>query len=127
MQLQLGRYQVAVDKRLTALAAARFGERFWAHDAALWKDDPAHAKVIRNRMGWLEVAPAMAREVAALRGFAEEVRGAGLRHVVLLGMGGSSLCPEVLAQTFGATPGFPSFPLLDSTSPQRLPALSHPR
>jgi glucose-6-phosphate isomerase len=89
----------------------------------LWKKDPAHQAIISNALGWLAVPALMAVQAASLREFAEGVRKDGFRDIVLLGMGGSSLCPEVLARTFHSEPGFPRLHVLDSTVPAQLEAL----
>ena len=88
--------------------------RIWHGDHAVWKPDPTE---ISNRLGWLTITEAMRQQAPALTSFADEVRNAGFRHVVLLGMGGSSLGPEVLRQAFGRAPGYPELLVLDSTVP----------
>ncbi len=88
--------------------------RIWRKDRTVWKSEPAE---ITNRLGWLTVSDLMSEQGAALQAFAQEVREAGFNHVVLLGMGGSSLGPEVLRQTFGTTSGYPELIVLDSTVP----------
>jgi len=87
-------------------------ERLWNRDATLWTgQDEA------RWLGWLNVVESQLDEVAALTHFAGEVRSAGFEHAVLLGMGGSSLCAEVLAGVFGNTVGFPRLRVLDSIDP----------
>ena len=93
--------------------------RIWRRDHTLWKPDPAE---IADRLGWLQVTDMMGGQVAALEAFAAEVRAAGFRHAVLLGMGGSSLGPEVLRQTFGSAAGYPELMVLDSTVPDAVGA-----
>ncbi|MDA0735129.1 MAG: glucose-6-phosphate isomerase [Chloroflexi bacterium] len=88
--------------------------RIWQGDHTVWKPDPTE---ITDRLGWLTVADAMREQLPALQDFAKEVKDSGFRHVVLLGMGGSSLGPEVLRQTFGSAPGYPELIVLDSTAP----------
>ena len=68
-------------------------------------------------MGWLTVADEMIDVVDDLVAFAESIRNSGFQHVMVCGMGGSSLCPEVFARTFGRQPGFPELLVLDSTDP----------
>ena len=93
--------------------------KVWAHDADFWKPgDVDAATVIRNRLGWLTVPDLMLGRVAEMTAFAEGLRSDGFRHVVVMGMGGSSLCPIVLAMTFGAREGYPQLLVLDSTSPE---------
>ena len=95
--------------------------RIWARDHTAWKPDPTE---IADRLGWLDVAHGMRANVPDLQAFAEEARSDGIRHVVLLGMGGSSLGPEVVRQTFGSAPGFPELIVLDSTVPEAVLAVT---
>jgi glucose-6-phosphate isomerase len=104
---------------LVATAHAQLGEshaveRLWARDHRLWKQDPAD---ITNRLGWLAIMESMKGRAAELRAFAVSVKKRGIRDVVLLGMGGSSLGPEVLRASFGSSSGFPRLWVLDSTVP----------
>ena len=88
--------------------------RIWRKDHTVWKPESTE---IKNRLGWLSIADLMSEQVPALQSFAREITDAGFRHVVLVGMGGSSLGPEVLRQTFGNTTGYPELTVLDSTVP----------
>src|SRR5690242_17905744 len=97
-------------------------KRIWARDASLWKSDRNDVKVINNSLGWLTVADEMLGAVDELVEFAHAVRSRGIEHVMVCGMGGSSLCPEVLAKTFGKQPGFPELLVLDSTDPDVIAA-----
>jgi len=78
---------------------------------------PPRWRRIDDRLGWLLLPEAMQNEVPGLLAFADEVRGSGITDVVLLGMGGSSLAPEVFQRTFGNRPGYPTLTVLDSTHP----------
>ncbi|HEV8713687.1 MAG TPA: bifunctional transaldolase/phosoglucose isomerase [Candidatus Binatia bacterium] len=89
--------------------------RLWARDASLWTDTDEG-----NWLGWLSVTEAQMAQVDHLRAIAEEVKAAGFSHALLLGMGGSSLCPEVMQLTFGKIPGFPELHVLDSTDPAQV-------
>jgi len=89
--------------------------RLWSKDASLWT-----GRGEGNWLGWLDVVDAQLRDIPRLNEFAAEVRAQEFRDVLLLGMGGSSLGPEVLAQTLGSAPGFPKLHVLDSTDPQQL-------
>jgi len=92
--------------------------RLWARDASLWTGmDEA------NWLGWLDLAGKHRADTQDLAAFAGEVKREGFTHVLLLGMGGSSLCPEVLALSFGRQPGFPELRVLDSTDPAQVKAL----
>jgi transaldolase/glucose-6-phosphate isomerase len=113
-----------VAARLAAFDAARFAERLWRRDDSLWGDDPAHRKVAANRLGWLTSPAWMRREIAALETFAAEAAAEGYTHAVLLGMGGSSLAPEVYREVFGAHPGRLDLAVLDDTSPAAVRAMA---
>jgi glucose-6-phosphate isomerase/transaldolase/glucose-6-phosphate isomerase len=93
-------------------------EKIWQRDPDLWKQgDAAHAKVITNRLGWLDVIDVMRPELPRLHSLGERARDIGIADLVLLGMGGSSLCPEVLRASFGPISGFPTLHVLDTTDP----------
>jgi glucose-6-phosphate isomerase len=96
------------------LSASSAVERLWACDHRLWKQDPTE---IANRLGWLTIIDYMNDRTADLLTFAASVKKRGIRDVVLLGMGGSSLGPEVLRASFGLSRGFPRLWVLDSTVP----------
>ena len=98
-------------------------QRITARDASVWTKEESVAKMIGNSLGWLNVSGEMLGVVGELREFAEEVRRK-FHHVMVCGMGGSSLCPEVLAQTFGQQPGFPELLVLDSTDPDVIAAFA---
>lgn len=106
-----------IDARIASFAYDRVVERIWARDHTVWKPEPLE---ITDRLGWLEVASDLRRQVPELESFALQAAADGLRHVLLLGMGGSSLGPEVLRETFGAAPGMLDLLVLDSTHPQQI-------
>ena len=115
----------ALPPDLAAVVSATVGEwteqgrveRIWARDATVWTGADEAAW-----LGWLGIADEQLARVGELRRVAEDVRQAGFTHVLLLGMGGSSLCPEVLAVTFGRQPGWPELSVLDSTDPAQIRA-----
>lgn len=112
----LGEYEGAVYATFAEATRANVIERIWNKDATLWKQEPSHKKIIVNSLGWLTVASQMLTVAEELKGFAENVRASeDFDHVMVCGMGGSSLCPEVLRQTFGPQEGFPELLVLDST------------
>jgi glucose-6-phosphate isomerase len=115
-----GAFDATVERRLSDLAEARVISRIWERDPLVWSPDPK-APEIRDRLGWLTVGDAMAAQVRDLAAFADEVRP-DFKRVVLCGMGGSSLAPEVLRRTFGAAAGYPSLTVLDSTDPRAVTA-----
>jgi glucose-6-phosphate isomerase len=124
----LGSYNDRVVARLETWENVRFSERLWQHDGTLWIADPdqaAAAPELMNRLGWLDLPESMAAEAGELSDFAVEIKAAGMTDVVLLGMGGSSLAPEVLMTIFGNAPGFPALRVLDSTHPDVIHALDN--
>ncbi len=117
-QHSLGSAEKAAAKLMGRLDAEQFGARLWRKDPTLWKPaDAAHQAEIKIRMGWLDVAGQMAGHLSELTTFAGEVRRAGFTHALLLGMGGSSLAPEVMRVTFGVAKGYLDLAVLDSTDP----------
>ncbi|HEY8672420.1 MAG TPA: bifunctional transaldolase/phosoglucose isomerase [Candidatus Dormibacteraeota bacterium] len=105
--------------------AASVAERIWHRDPDLWKPgDAGHAAVIHNRLGWLDVVAAMREQLPSLNALTAEVREAGWHDCVLLGMGGSSLCPEVLRSSFGSADGQPTLHVLDTTDPLAITRVS---
>jgi transaldolase/glucose-6-phosphate isomerase len=110
----LGSYQAAVDAALAEMADDRVVARIWAYDHTLWKPDP---REIANRLGWLHTAEAMSENLHRLEELAGAVRADGYTHALLLGMGGSSLAPEVFRKTFGVGDGCLELAVLDSTDP----------
>jgi transaldolase/glucose-6-phosphate isomerase len=113
----LGASQPLVDEAAKRIEKDKAVDRIWAKDAALWKSDDAHKKIIANALGWLTVPELMQKQVSQLRAFAEAVKG-DFDHVVVLGMGGSSLCSEVTRRLFGERSGYPKLKVLDSTVPE---------
>jgi transaldolase/glucose-6-phosphate isomerase len=111
------------EEQATEKLASSMAERLFARDATLWKDDAPTGQKIRNRLGWLDSPGAMRGEVEAIRQFADGVKQAGFRHALLLGMGGSSLCPEVCRNTFGVAPGYPDLQVVDTTDPDEILAI----
>ena len=114
---EAGSLRSAVDATLARLEEQKFPQRLWERDPSLWKNDPGHQAVIRNALGWLRVSHAMLGHFDAIASFVQEVRAAGFTQAVVLGMGGSSLCPDVCRATFGTAPGFLQLHVLDSTVP----------
>lgn len=98
----------------------RLAERIWRKEGAAWTDDPGAQRMIPTALGWLDLPARLEAEVGELETLAAEVRQAGFTHVFLLGMGGSSLCPEVLRQTFGSAAGSPRLTVLDTTHPEAI-------
>jgi transaldolase/glucose-6-phosphate isomerase len=120
LSFSAGKYSDAVQSALKEAEQSDAVRRIWRKDAALWKSDDAHQKIIRNALGWLDVIEKMSGVADELRRFADEIRGEGYKHVMVCGMGGSSLCPEVLRQTFGRQADSPELLVLDSTDPDAI-------
>ena len=124
MAFELGPLTDRVDEAIATAKADEVVTRIRNQDASLWKSDPDSVRVINNSLGWLTVAEDMIGVAGELTGFAESIRQRGFRHVMVCGMGGSSLCPEVLARTFGRQEGFPELLVLDSTDPDVIAAFA---
>ena len=104
-----------VDAALSAAQKGEWARRLWAKDASLWtgKDEA-------QWLGWLDLLPASPNALAGYKAIADEVKKDELEDVVLMGMGGSSMAPEVLAATFGIAKGYPKLHILDSTDPAQV-------
>ncbi len=92
--------------------------RLWQKDASLWSGTDES-----NWLGWLTITEEQLTHIDALKQIAEDVKKARFKHALLLGMGGSSLCPEVLRMTFGKIKGYPELHVLDSTDPAQIKAI----
>jgi glucose-6-phosphate isomerase len=95
-------------------------KRLWDRDASLWTGDDES-----KWLGWLDVVEEQIAHQDQLDKLAKEVHQRGFEHILLLGMGGSSLCPEVLRMTFGRIPQFPNLHVLDSTDPAQVKSFEH--
>ena len=115
--VSLGSFLPMVESTVEDLDQRNVVERIWRKDHTVWKQDPTE---ITDRLGWLTVSDILCEQIATIEAFAKEVADAGFRHIVLLGMGGSSLGPEVIRQTFGNGDGYPELMVLDSTVPARV-------
>jgi len=112
MQASLGDYQSAVDATIVEMQEANVLQRIRDLDQTVWQDDPEE---ITNRLGWLDIADRMLDEVDGLTDFVNQVREAGYTYALLMGMGGSSLAPEVFSLTFGKADGYLDLDILDTT------------
>jgi len=124
--LQISAGPLANDLARAADSAARAAQRLWRRDPSAWSRDAAVQKAIADRLGWMSSPELMAGSIERLRSFAERVKADRFSDVVLLGMGGSSLAPEVLRAILGVAPGWPSFHMLDSTDPAAVRAVATP-
>jgi len=110
----LGPFEERVKTALKELKENQVIEKIWNLDHTVWKPKPTE---ISNRLGWLVSPKGMMDSIAEIEAFVEEVREAGYTHALLLGMGGSSLAPEVFRFTFGVKDGYLDLAVLDSTDP----------
>ncbi|MCK5551527.1 MAG: bifunctional transaldolase/phosoglucose isomerase, partial [Deltaproteobacteria bacterium] len=119
-RFSLGRYTEAVVARHKSWSEANVTRRIWQKDGTVWVPDAEKASLapeLTNRLGWLTIPESMHEYLDTLTDFADEIRREGFTHIVLLGMGGSSLAPEVFMTTFGNSSGYPPLTVLDSTHP----------
>ena len=119
---ELGDETERVRTALVAMDDRRFMERLWAREPDLWKPAGTDQREIADRLGWLDLPTRMMGVTRDLAAFAGEVRADGFRQLLLLGMGGSSLAPEVMRLTFGLAPGALDLRILDSTDPASVAA-----
>jgi glucose-6-phosphate isomerase len=105
----------AVDQAAADWTANNKVARFWQKDASLWTNDGE-----QNWLGWIDIVERQQKDLAAYAELGAEIETADFQTVLLLGMGGSSLCPEVLSVTFGQRPGFPALRIVDSTDPEQV-------
>jgi transaldolase/glucose-6-phosphate isomerase len=122
LTLHLGAHQAKVDEFIERADKEKFVERTWSRDAAVWTKDPAGQKIIGNSLGWLAAPENYAKVVTHLMELAHDLRGR-FTKVVVLGMGGSSLCSEVTRRVFGKEEGYPELLVLDSTVPEAVTLL----
>jgi len=120
MWFSLGEVEELFRAGLGRAQAADVAARIWAREGTLWSQDPASVAEAENRLGWLDLPKTMVVEVSRLKALAAEVRATGLEHVVLLGMGGSSLAPETMASILGVADGSPDLAILDTTDPTQI-------
>jgi transaldolase/glucose-6-phosphate isomerase len=122
-EAQLGAIEGVVNKRLEQLEQMAVARRIAEKDADLWKSNGSAQSEIRDRLGWLQVADRMEERVPELEALRKELIAEGFTDAVLMGMGGSSLAPEVFRQTFGAPKAALDVHVLDTTDPAAIIAL----
>jgi transaldolase/glucose-6-phosphate isomerase len=120
--LSLGAMAGHAGAALDSLAKNDFLKKLWAKDPTPWTSDAKAADIIKHALGWLDVPQHLMEHVPDLLAFAQEVRQK-FHHVVVLGMGGSSLAPDVMGVTFGKLEGWPQLHVLDSTDPTQIEAM----
>ena len=114
LTLDMGRYAGSLQEWIAKATEDKLVERIWKREHTLWKSEPHE---ISNRLGWLDIARRVKPEINALDEFTREVKRAGISRVLLLGMGGSSLAPELFAKVFGPQESGIQLQVLDSTDP----------
>jgi transaldolase/glucose-6-phosphate isomerase len=119
----LGTLRQPVLDVLHRMTEERWAERIQGKDGSLWSDDRRQAEEIAGWMGWLSVARDLLDKLDVFARAREAVATDRYDHAVLCGMGGSSLCPDVLRRTFGRQPGAPELLVLDSTHPSAIAAV----
>ncbi len=125
---RLGVLAQPLAEQVAALEAQNAARRIWEHDPSIWTDDPAGQAEIRIRLGWLSLPETSRAALPEMDKFAHETRADGFTHFLLLGMGGSSLAPEVMSLVFSPSPtgrgaggeGGLHFAILDSTDPAQV-------
>ncbi len=115
-----GNAQDSIQEWTDKLAKQSVIRRLWEKDASLWTKNEEGQKEVKARLGWLVLPERMRELTADMVSFAKEIKGEGFTHVLLLGMGGSSLAPEMFQSVFGNTSGSPELVVLDSTDPGRV-------
>jgi transaldolase/glucose-6-phosphate isomerase len=116
-RLSLGESTVAYDAAVARAREEEWATRLFDRDVTLWSTDPHVGAAIADRLGWLDAPAHFADRIAALEGFGDAIVDEGYTTVVVAGMGGSSLAPDVLHRTFGSQDGYPDLRILDSTDP----------
>lgn len=122
VSMHLHHHEQAYKNSLDKLASNDFLKKLWAKDPSPWTTDAKAADIVKHALGWLDVPQHLMESVPMLQSFAKEI-AEKYDHVVVLGMGGSSLCPDVLRETFGKKPGYPQLHVLDSTCPSQIATL----
>jgi transaldolase/glucose-6-phosphate isomerase len=119
--LELGdEHRATIDEAIARARDEHWAERLFDRDASLWSSDERVRTTISERLGWLDTPGHFARETPALEGFATGAREVGFRSAVVMGMGGSSLAPDVLHRTFGVADSAIDVRILDSTDPDNV-------
>ena len=124
LSIHPGTLAAAVDGASRTLYERGFFRALDARDPSAWSADPAVQRVIANRLGWLDAPHRMKEHLGHVEAFARSIREDGFTEVVLLGMGGSSLAPEVLRAVIGVQPGWPRFTMVDSVNADHVHGLA---
>lgn len=114
----LGKYKRSVEKVLEKFEEGNLIDRIWENDSTIWKEGKGYDELIKNRLGWLTLPVSMKSNCDEIISFADEIIKEKFSCALVLGMGGSTMCPEVLSETFGVKKDFLKLFVLDSTDPQ---------
>ncbi|HEY6437403.1 MAG TPA: hypothetical protein VIY47_12495, partial [Ignavibacteriaceae bacterium] len=117
MKVEPGKYSGIVEKALLHLKDRKIIERIWQKDHTVWRNDPTE---ISNRLGWLDCIEVTTKSFSEINSFVEEIKNEEFTNVLLMGMGGSSLTPEVFRFTFGVKKDYLDLHILDSTHPDTI-------
>lgn len=120
--IEPGPLLTALEDGYARLERLRFADALWRKQLDVWSSDSAVQSLVATRLGWLDALDVVTPQLPRLREFSGAVRRDGFTHVVLLGMGGSSLAPEVLRQILASQNSTPSFQVLDSVDPDAVRA-----
>ena len=115
-EIEYGENGSAIKSAFSSLDEKQIARRIFSKDPYVWKSGDEETKAIRNRLGWLNINDFINRSDDIIS-FSKEIKNEKFKYVVLLGMGGSSLCPEVVRETFGSKQGYPKLIMLDNTDP----------
>jgi len=113
--LKPGKYKPRIAKELKRLEEKNIVKRIWEKDPTVWKDDKEFDTLIKNRLGWLTLPVSMRQHLEDINTFTADVIKEGFKYAIVMGMGGSSMCPEVCLETFGVKKGYLKLIVLDST------------
>ena len=115
-----GEFAAAYEEAVERAREEHWAERLFDRDTSLWSTDERVQAAIAERLGWLDAVDHFTLQIPALEGFARGAREAGFTTAVVMGMGGSSLAPDVLVRTFGVAEGWLNLRILDSTDPDNV-------
>ncbi len=122
MKIVLNHHEEIVNKTISRIESENIIERTWKKDHTVWHNDPTE---ISNRLGWLDCVDVTRNSIEEINLFVYEVRSEGFTHALLMGMGGSSLAPEVFRLTFEVKEGYLDLSVLDSTHPEAVKEFSN--
>jgi glucose-6-phosphate isomerase len=120
VKLHLGKYKSEVFEKISELTNKNIVSRIWDKEYTVWREDPTE---ISNRLGWLDCSDVAKTKFNEISKFVEEIKSEGFTHALLLGMGGSSLAPEVFKKVFGVEAGYLDLSVLDSTHPDQVQSM----